>query len=81
MPIMTGIEAISAIKKVLAKFNKVSEQGTSIVKRPLFCFFSQSNIKTIEQFLLEDEHPDCYLEKPVYKEELTAILKLLNICK
>ena len=82
MPIMSGFEAITAIKKKFEEFNEERARKDQIkVYRPFFCMFSQGSINTIQQFMYDEEQPECYLEKPVQKKELEALLKLLNISK
>ena len=49
------------------------------VIRPLICYLSAQDFTTISQFFKDDECADCYLEKPLSLNNLTALLKILRI--
>ena len=47
--------------------------------RPVICFLSQYDRKSMINFITPSEKADCYLEKPLPIQELQALMKLLNI--
>ena len=57
MPVMTGIEALSIIKKKFKETNKelISKGRTELIVRPVICFFSQQDKTTINMFLHKHE--------------------------
>ena len=80
---------MEALKMVKAKYQRINSaldmgdtgrhDGNPLVLRPVICYLSQYNQATMAQFLAEDEHADCYLEKPLPFNELAALLRLLSI--
>ena len=45
----------------------------------MICYWSFTKHDVMHEFLLQEEMADAYLEKPLPKEELLSLLKLLNL--
>ena len=87
MPILGGMEALKIIKSKYQRMNSAldlgdtgRQDGNPLLLRPVICYLSQYSQGTMMQFLTEEEHADCYLEKPLPFNELKSLLRLLNIC-
>ena len=86
MPILGGMEALKIIKSKYQRMNSAldlgdtgRQDGNPLLLRPVICYLSQYSQGTMMQFLTEEEHADCYLEKPLPFNELKSLLRLLNI--
>ena len=64
MPILNGLDTLKQIKTKYGKFDE-----TRLI-RPLICYLSQLSYSPMNNFIAEDEQPDCYLEKPLPFNEL-----------
>ena len=73
MPILNGLETLKLIKEQYSIYNKDK------LVRPMICYLSQMNYTTMRSFICLEEEPDCYLEKPLPFNELSALFELLNL--
>ena len=73
MPIMNGLEALKQIKEQYANINKDK------LVRPMICYLTQLNYANMRNFISPEEEPDCYLEKPLPFNELSALFELLEL--
>ena len=73
MPILNGLETLKLIKEQYSIYNKDK------LVRPMICYLSQMNYTTMRSFICPEEEPDCYLEKPLPFNELSALFELLNL--
>ena len=73
MPILNGLETLKKIKEL---FETNDEKK---LMRPMICYLSQFDYANMKNFILPDEEPDCYLEKPLPYNELASLFELLKI--
>ena len=73
MPILDGLETSKLIKKRFSAYDEAK------LIRPMICYLSQLNCKTMTNFMSEEEEPDCFLEKPLPLIELVSLLRLLKL--
>ena len=67
MPGISGNETISTIKSKYKQVNELREQNNEApLKRPFCCMFVESNAKTIQQFMYDEEQPEYFMEKPIH---------------
>ena len=73
MPILDGLETLKLIKEQYSVYNKDK------LVRPMICYLSQLNYANMKNFITLEEEPDCYLEKPLPFNEVSALFELLNL--
>ena len=76
MPIMHGLETSQKVKELYDAHNKCTE---TILTRPLIVLWSQNDMRTIQQFITEDEQADMYWQKPLTKNELLSLIEKMNL--
>ena len=79
MPILNGMETLIHIRERIRNYNENLKPGNPKLIRPLLCYLTQFNSKTMMQFMTVEDEADCYLEKPLPPKELVSLLRLLNL--
>ena len=92
MPNISGMEALKMIKQMYQEVNEEllnleqqeeTKQNTTkrlrAVQRPLICYYSQYDSTQMQKFITDEERADYYLEKPIPLQELTSLLRLINV--
>ena len=85
MPFMDGLTAVKEAKQLYKTFNEQACRLNGfdpaehvLLWRPLMIHLSQHK-EELHMFIQDEERADFFLEKPVVKEELLAILKILQM--
>ena len=89
MPILDGMETVKRVKEKFRQFNEEickklvlklpsASKKNQIVIRPLIIHLSQFD-DNFQSFIKEEERADLYISKPVKKQELVSVLKLLRL--
>ena len=76
MPVLNGHETLKKVKQLFKDFNESSGLNSPLVLRPMICYLSSTENDVMTQFLDEDEQAEIYLEKPLPKSVLAALIKL-----
>ena len=76
MPVLNGYETLKKVKQLFKDFNESSGPNEPLVLRPMICYLSSTENEVMKQFLSEDEQAEIYLEKPLPKSDLAALIKL-----
>ena len=70
LPNLSGNEVLVQIKQLF--------EGRRHLLRPLVCYLSKTAEAVMNQFLLPDEQAEMYLEKPLKRCELEALIKIID---
>ena len=71
MPIMSELDVCKTVQEIYDRYNNqvsAGDSGSAInlsIVRPVICFLSQYDRKTMVSFITPSEKADCYLEKPL----------------
>ena len=79
MPILSGYETCKQVKKLFKVHNETWQQTKPTVMRPLICFLSQQP-SVMTQLFVDDEQAEIFLEKPLAKNELSALAQIIDLC-
>ena len=73
MPILNGLDTLKLVKE------RYAAQNEKKLVRPMLCFLSQHIYTNMKNFIVPEEQPDCYIEKPLPFNELSALFELLKL--
>ena len=76
MPILNGHETLKKVKQLFEDLNNSSDPDLPLVMRPMICYLSSVERNVMEQFLTLEEQAEIYLEKPLPKNDLAALINL-----
>ena len=93
MPIMNGFETLKRVKDLFKWHNKrlseavdlenslsvIETEDKCLLLRPMIIFVSQLDPEQFNDFFVEEEKPDFYLEKPIHPKDLKSILQLIKV--
>ena len=78
MPNFGGIETVVKVKEMFREYNASKKHDSPTLLRPLIGYFSATEYNVMKEFLKPDEKAEVYLEKPLPKQELFSLIKLLT---
>ena len=76
MPVLDGYETLKKVKQLFKDYNKNIDINSPMLLRPMICYLSSIEHQVMNQFLTEEEQAEIYLEKPLPKKDLAALIKL-----
>ena len=74
------IESINSKGTLADKVEQITQQSQVSVVRPFVCFQTQLSDEAFhENFVLPEERSDCVLSKPLSKDQIKALCRILGL--